>query len=116
MTYHYLISCADAGDDYDHYHMNESTADCKLFWTHDIVKMAQELKAYLKPGAEQALEDFKQSRKKLVNFDVKVRFPQAALLNLTASKHAAVCSAWSDDDDSLRLSRAREFRAQNTVP
>ncbi|KAG1746302.1 hypothetical protein EDD22DRAFT_1004585 [Suillus occidentalis] len=94
-----LIPSTDyAGDDYDHYHMNKSTADCKLFWTHDIVKMAQELKAYLKPGAEQALEDFKQSRKKLVNFDVK----QFVVLG-------------PDDDDSLRLSRAREFRAQNTV-
>jgi hypothetical protein len=77
--------------------------------------MAKELEAYLKPGAEQALEDFKQSRKKYVNFDVKVRFLQVVLRNLTASKHTEVCSAWSAKDDSCRLSRALEFRDQNTV-
>ncbi|KIK40722.1 hypothetical protein CY34DRAFT_13513 [Suillus luteus UH-Slu-Lm8-n1] len=95
-----ILSTDYAGDDYDHYHMNESTADCKLFWTHDIVSMAKELEAYLKPGAEQALEDFKQSRKKYVDFDVE---------------HAAVCSIWSNNDDSLRLRRARELRGLNSL-
>jgi hypothetical protein len=109
MTYDYLISCADGGD--DHEHMN----DCTFFWTDDVVNMAKELKAYLKPGAEQALEDFKQSRKKYVNLDVKVRFLQVVLLNLTASKHAAVCSTWSDNDDSRRRARALDFRDQNTL-
>jgi len=76
--------------------------------------MAKELEVYLKPGAEQALEDFKQSRKKYTDPDIAVRFLQMVLLNLTASKHMAVCSAWADEDGSRQLSRARELRSQNT--
>ncbi|KAG2037415.1 hypothetical protein BDR03DRAFT_999909 [Suillus americanus] len=88
-----LIPSSDIGrDDHDH------ITDCKFFWSDDVLKMAKELEVYLKPGAEQALEDFKQSRKKYVDSDID---------------HVAVCSAWSDEDGSRQLSRARELRSQN---
>ncbi|KAG1865808.1 hypothetical protein DFJ58DRAFT_152405 [Suillus subalutaceus] len=61
--------------------------------------MAKELEVYLKPGAEQALEDFKQSRKKYVNYNID---------------HIAVCSAWANEDGRRQLSRARGLRIQNT--
>ncbi|KAG1750920.1 hypothetical protein EDD22DRAFT_1052963 [Suillus occidentalis] len=90
-----LVPSTDNGGD-DHEHLSS----CTFFLTRDVVDMAKELKAYLKPGAEQALEDFKQSRKKYVSLDVK---------------HAAVCSTWSDNDDSRRRARALDFRDQNTL-
>ncbi|KAG2037417.1 hypothetical protein BDR03DRAFT_379456 [Suillus americanus] len=61
--------------------------------------MAKELEVYLKPGAEQALEDFKQSRKKYVDSDID---------------YIAVCSTWANEDGRRQLSRARELRIQNT--
>ncbi|KAG1746137.1 hypothetical protein EDB19DRAFT_1690658 [Suillus lakei] len=72
--------------------------ECKCFWSDDILKMAEELEVYLKPGAEQALEDFKQSRKKYVDSDID---------------HMAVCDAWAINDSRRQLSRARELRSQN---
>ncbi|KAG1776968.1 hypothetical protein EV702DRAFT_1278855 [Suillus placidus] len=81
------------GDDHDH------ITGCKFFWSDDVLNMAKELKVYLKPGAEQALEDFKQSRKKYVDSDID---------------HIKVCDAWADEDNSRQISRAREFRSQNT--
>lgn len=89
-----LIPFSSIGTD-DHNH----TTDCKLFWSDDVLRMAKELEVYLKPGAEQALEDFKQSRKKYTDPDIA---------------HMAVCSAWADEDGSRQLSRARELRSQNT--
>ncbi|KAG1826721.1 uncharacterized protein BJ212DRAFT_939 [Suillus subaureus] len=79
-------------DDHNH------TTDCKLFWSDDVPRMAKELEVYLNPGAEQALEDFKQSRK-YADSDID---------------HIAVCSAWSNKDDNRQLSRARELSSQNT--
>ncbi|KAG1878284.1 hypothetical protein F4604DRAFT_603055 [Suillus subluteus] len=79
-------------DDRDH-------TGCKSFWSADVLEMAKELEVYLKPGAEQALEVFKQSRKKYADSD---------------TDHIAVCSAWSDEDSNRQLSRARELRSQNT--
>lgn len=63
--------------------------------------MAEELETYLKPGAEQALEDFKQSRKKYVNFDIK---------------HISVCNSWADKYGDRRLSYALKLRSQNKMP
>ncbi|KAG1803357.1 uncharacterized protein BJ212DRAFT_1549643 [Suillus subaureus] len=104
-----LIPFSDIGrDDHDH------ITDCKFLWSDDVLKMAKELEAYLKPGAEQALEGFKQSRKKYVDSDIDVRFLQVVLLNLMASKHIAVCNAWAGKDYDRQLSRARELRNQNT--
>ncbi|KAG1865807.1 hypothetical protein DFJ58DRAFT_743164 [Suillus subalutaceus] len=89
-----LIPSSSIGrDDDDH------NTDCKYFWSADVLEMAKQLEVYLKPGAEQALEDFKQSRKKYADSDID---------------HIAVCSAWSDEDSSRQLSRARELRSQNT--
>jgi hypothetical protein len=76
--------------------------------------MAKELEVYLKPGAEQALEDFKQSRKKYVDSDSNVRSLPVVLPNLTVSKHIAVCDAWVANDRAQQSLRADELRSQNT--
>ncbi|KAG2342472.1 hypothetical protein BDR05DRAFT_964078 [Suillus weaverae] len=88
-----LIPSSNIGGDY-----HDHITSCKFFWSDDVLKMAEELKVYLKPGAEQALEDFKQSRKKYVDSDIG---------------HITVCNAWADEDSSRQFSRAREFRSQN---
>ncbi|KAG2119938.1 uncharacterized protein F5147DRAFT_666063 [Suillus discolor] len=83
----------------DHDHDYIADLGCKFFWSDDISKMADELEVYLKPGAEQALEDFKQSRKKYVDSD---------------SNHIAVCDAWVASDRAQQSLRARELHSQNT--
>ncbi|KAG2150973.1 hypothetical protein DEU56DRAFT_779431 [Suillus clintonianus] len=76
----------------------------KLFWLKDVQKMVKQLEVYQKdvhmskPGAEQALEDFKQSRKKYVDSVVN---------------HAAICDDWADKDRERQWSRARKLRDQN---
>ncbi|KAG1799737.1 uncharacterized protein HD556DRAFT_1344524 [Suillus plorans] len=93
-----LIPFSSIGvEDYDHDYIVDLS--CKFFWSDDIEKMAKELEVYLKPGAEQALEDFKQSRKKYVDSD---------------SNHIAVCDAWVANDRAQQSLRADELRSQNT--
>lgn len=93
-----LIPFSSIGvEDHDHDYIADSA--CKFFWSDDIVKMAKELEVYLKPGAEQALEDFKQSRKKYVDSD---------------SNHIAVCDAWVANDCAQQSLYARELRRKNT--
>ncbi|KAG2153723.1 uncharacterized protein EDB93DRAFT_210913 [Suillus bovinus] len=79
-------------DDHDH-------NDCRMFWPKDIERMAKELEPYLKPGAEQALEDFKQSRKKYIDSNID---------------HISICDAWTGKDNQRRLERARQLRDQNS--
>ncbi|KAG2150974.1 hypothetical protein DEU56DRAFT_779439 [Suillus clintonianus] len=78
-----------------------SNADVRLFWSDDVRKMVEQLEVYhkdadmFKPGAKQALEDFKQSRKKYVDSVVN---------------HAAICDDWADKDREGQRSRVHKFR------
>ncbi|KAG1904264.1 uncharacterized protein F5891DRAFT_1013676 [Suillus fuscotomentosus] len=93
-----LIPFSSIGaEDHDHDYIVD--LGCKLFWSDDIDKMAEELEVYLKPGAEQALEDFKQSRKKYVDSD---------------SNHIAVCDASVANDCTQQSLCVDELRSQNT--
>ncbi|KAG2055235.1 hypothetical protein BDR06DRAFT_954429 [Suillus hirtellus] len=93
-----LIPFSSIGvEDHDHDYIVD--LGCKFFWSDDIEQMAKELEVYLKPGAEQALEDFKQSRKKYVDSD---------------SNHIAVCEAWVTNDRAQQSLHAHELRSQNT--
>lgn len=64
-----------------------------------IVISLAPLEAYLKPGTEQALEDFKQSRKKYVDLNME--------------EHITVCTIWADEYGDRQLSHTVKLRSQN---
>lgn len=66
-----------------------------------------------KPGAKKRLEDFKQSRRRYVDSIFNVRFLQMVFLDLTPSKHVAICDAWVKRDRQHRQLTATELRSQN---
>ncbi|KAG1731967.1 uncharacterized protein EDB91DRAFT_701462 [Suillus paluster] len=76
----------------------------KFFWSADVLKMAQQLGArhkdvhMFKPGAKEALKDFKQSREEYVNAVVH---------------HAKVCYIWINKDRERHRLDVSELRSQN---